>query len=230
MPRRRRTRTTLPATRTMETRAQTAHVVRRVRAGTGLSQSRFAARFGFSAAAVRDWEQGRRTPEASTLCYLRVIECEPQAVKRALGDDLIVAPRLPASSPRSALSRQGEGRTTPTSPLQREPDRCRLTPAASRSPDLKATPESPPPGAPCPGCPSPPRCRPPQSPASPSRAPATSRPGTRSSRPSPGRTIAPVRRAKVPVALHDVLADDVALPIQERRPSFTAWSRVNVDL
>ena len=74
----------LPATRTMETHARTAHVVRRVRAGTGLSQSRFAARFGFSAAAVRDWEQGRRTPEASTLCYLRVIECEPQAVQRAL--------------------------------------------------------------------------------------------------------------------------------------------------
>ena len=69
---------------TMETRARTAHVARRVRAGTGLSQSRFAARFGFSPAAVRDWEQGRRTPEASTLCYLRVIEREPQAVKRAL--------------------------------------------------------------------------------------------------------------------------------------------------
>lgn len=74
----------LPATRTMETRARTAHVVRRVRAGTGLSQSRFAARYGFSAAAVRDWEQGRRTPEASTLCYLRVIKREPQAVERAL--------------------------------------------------------------------------------------------------------------------------------------------------
>ena len=74
----------LPATRAMASRAQTAHVVRRVRAGTGLSQSRFATRYGFSAAAVRDWEQGRRTPEASTLCYLRVIEREPQAVERAL--------------------------------------------------------------------------------------------------------------------------------------------------
>ena len=89
----------LPATRAMETRARSAHVVRRVRAGTGgLSQSKFAARFGFSAAAVRDWEQGRRMPEASTLSYRRVIECEPQAVERA-GDDLIVAPRLRASSP-----------------------------------------------------------------------------------------------------------------------------------
>lgn len=89
----------LPATETMLSRARTAHLVRRTRAGTGLSQSRFAARYGFSAAAVRDWEQGRRTPEASTLCYLRVIEHEPQAVDRA------------------------------------------LIPAASRSPDRRATPE-----------------------------------------------------------------------------------------
>lgn len=74
----------LPASASMGARAGAAHTVRRVRAGTGLSQARFAARYGFSAAAVRDWEQGRRTPEASTLCYLRVIEHEPQAVKRAL--------------------------------------------------------------------------------------------------------------------------------------------------
>ena len=74
----------LPATRTMRTRARTAHVARQVRARTGLSQSGFAARYGFSASAVRDWEQGRRTPEASTLCCLRVIEREPQAVERAL--------------------------------------------------------------------------------------------------------------------------------------------------
>ena len=74
----------LPATEAMASRARTVHAVRRVRAGTGLSQSRFAARYGFSTAAVRDWEQGQRTPEASTLCNLRVIERGPQAVKRAL--------------------------------------------------------------------------------------------------------------------------------------------------
>ena len=73
-----------PATRAMAARAEAAHTVRQIRAGTGLSQTMFAARYGFSAAAVRDWEQGRRTPEASTLCYLRVIEREPQAVNRAL--------------------------------------------------------------------------------------------------------------------------------------------------
>ena len=76
-----------PATAAMAARAEAAHSVRRVRAGTGLTQARFAARYGFSAAAVRDWEQGRRTPEASTLCYLRVIELEPQAVSRALAAD-----------------------------------------------------------------------------------------------------------------------------------------------
>ena len=77
----------LPATAAMAAKAEAAHTVRRVRAGTGLSQARFAARYGFSAAAVRDWEQGRRMPEASTLCYLRVIEHEPQAVRRALAVD-----------------------------------------------------------------------------------------------------------------------------------------------
>ena len=76
-----------PATAAMAARAETAHTVRRIRTGTGLSQVGFAARYGFSAAAVRDWEQGRRTPEASTLCYLRVIEREPKAVSRALAAD-----------------------------------------------------------------------------------------------------------------------------------------------
>ena len=47
-----------PATAPMAARAEAAHTVRRVRAGTGLSQTRFAARYGFSAAAVRDWELG----------------------------------------------------------------------------------------------------------------------------------------------------------------------------
>ena len=77
----------LPATAAMAARAESAHTVRRVRTATGLSQARFAARYGLSAAAVRNWEQGRRTPEASTLCYLRVIERDPQAVNRALATD-----------------------------------------------------------------------------------------------------------------------------------------------
>jgi len=58
--------------------------VKRIRAGLGLSQTAFAARFGFSAGAVRDWEQGRKRPEASARVLLKVIEKEPEAVSRAL--------------------------------------------------------------------------------------------------------------------------------------------------
>ena len=51
----------------------------------GLSQSAFAARFGFSLAAVRDWEQGRRRPEKAARILLMIIARDPKAVERALG-------------------------------------------------------------------------------------------------------------------------------------------------
>lgn len=55
-----------------------------VRKKTGLSQVKFAQRYGFSAAAVRDWEQHRRSPEMAARTLLLVIEQEPAAVERAL--------------------------------------------------------------------------------------------------------------------------------------------------
>ena len=55
-----------------------------IRAKLGMSQAAFAARFGFSTAAVRDWEQQRRRPEASARVLLCVIAREPDAVRRAL--------------------------------------------------------------------------------------------------------------------------------------------------
>ncbi len=58
--------------------------VRAVRKGMGLTQPEFAMQFGFSVGAVRDWEQHRTMPEPSTRVLLRIIEREPQAVKRAL--------------------------------------------------------------------------------------------------------------------------------------------------
>lgn len=58
--------------------------VRAIRRKTGLSQAKFAARFGFTADAVRNWEQGRRTPEGPARVLLKVIEREPEAVLRAL--------------------------------------------------------------------------------------------------------------------------------------------------
>src|SRR5918994_2451357 len=62
----------------------TAARVRWVRKLTGLRQEAFAARYRIPLGTLRDWEQGRREPDAAALAYLRVIEHEPEAVARAL--------------------------------------------------------------------------------------------------------------------------------------------------
>ncbi len=58
--------------------------VRAVRNRTGLSQEAFALRYGFTPAAVRDWEQNRRRPEQAARVLLMVIDRDPKAVDRAL--------------------------------------------------------------------------------------------------------------------------------------------------
>ena len=58
--------------------------VRKIRARLGLSQEAFAETYGFALSAVRDWEQGRRTPERSARILLKIVEKEPDAVTRAL--------------------------------------------------------------------------------------------------------------------------------------------------
>jgi putative transcriptional regulator len=58
--------------------------VRHARRQTGLTQEAFADRFRVPLGTLRDWEQGRRAPDAAALAYLRVIEREPEAVARAL--------------------------------------------------------------------------------------------------------------------------------------------------
>lgn len=50
----------------------------------GLSQAEFAAWFGISPGTLRNWEQGRRVPEGPARVLLRVIERDPEAVRRAL--------------------------------------------------------------------------------------------------------------------------------------------------
>ena len=67
-------------------RGHGAMLARRARAATGLSQTAFAARYGLPAASLRDWEQGRRAPDAATRSYLRVIARMPEEVARALND------------------------------------------------------------------------------------------------------------------------------------------------
>ena len=58
--------------------------VRALRETLGLSQSEFAAVFGFNVRSLQDWEQGRRRPEIPIRAYLAVIQRDPQAVIRAL--------------------------------------------------------------------------------------------------------------------------------------------------
>jgi putative transcriptional regulator len=58
--------------------------VKAIRAGLKLTQKQFAERFGFELAAIRNWEQNRRRPEGPARALLRVIEREPDAVRRAL--------------------------------------------------------------------------------------------------------------------------------------------------
>lgn len=60
--------------------------VKAIRRRTGLSQQKFAARFGFALSALRNWEQGRRQPDPAARAFLKVIDREPEAVSRALSN------------------------------------------------------------------------------------------------------------------------------------------------
>lgn len=58
--------------------------VRIIRRALKLSQEAFAERFRIPIGTLRDWEQGRKVPDAATRAYLIVIAREPEAVVRAL--------------------------------------------------------------------------------------------------------------------------------------------------
>jgi putative transcriptional regulator len=58
--------------------------VKAVRAKLGQSQPDFAHLIGVSVATLRNWEQGRRTPEGPALALLRVAARHPRAVVEAL--------------------------------------------------------------------------------------------------------------------------------------------------
>ena len=58
--------------------------VQTVRAKLGASQAEFALMIGVSVATLRNWEQGRRTPDGPALALLRVAARNPKAVIQAL--------------------------------------------------------------------------------------------------------------------------------------------------
>lgn len=64
--------------------ARTFHVnvpnVRGIREGYKLSQGKFASLLGISVGTLRNWEQGRRTPEGAARVLLQVAAKHPEAV------------------------------------------------------------------------------------------------------------------------------------------------------
>lgn len=60
--------------------------VKAIRTKLGMTQLAFAKRFGFSIKTLQQWEQKQRVPEGPTRAYLLVIDRDPDAVQRALGN------------------------------------------------------------------------------------------------------------------------------------------------
>jgi putative transcriptional regulator len=58
--------------------------VKNIRKRLRMTQADFSRTFGFSLDAVKHWEGGRRTPEASARAFLTVISKDPVAVTHAL--------------------------------------------------------------------------------------------------------------------------------------------------
>ena len=59
--------------------------VKVMRRALRLSQEEFSATFHIPLGTLRDWEQGRKEPDAAARAYVTVIGREPEAVGRALG-------------------------------------------------------------------------------------------------------------------------------------------------
>lgn len=57
---------------------------RSIRRKLKMSQATFASLFGFSLRTVQEWEQGRRKPNRTARMLLKIIDREPDAVRRAL--------------------------------------------------------------------------------------------------------------------------------------------------
>ena len=73
-----------PLTPERLTRMERTPQVKLIRRALGLSQEEFAGRFQIPLGALRDWEQGRKDPDAAARAYLVVIGRNPAAVSKAL--------------------------------------------------------------------------------------------------------------------------------------------------
>lgn len=73
-----------PLTKADLTRMKRVPRVAIIRRTLGLTQEEFAARYRIPLGTLRDWEQGRATPDATARAYLAVIAKEPGMVAGAL--------------------------------------------------------------------------------------------------------------------------------------------------
>ncbi len=73
-----------PLTEEQLARMRPLHAVRRTREALGLSQEDFARRYRFTLGRLRDLEQGRTRPDSAIRAYLRLIEADPEGVRRTL--------------------------------------------------------------------------------------------------------------------------------------------------
>lgn len=58
-----------------------------IRRRTGLSQAAFSTRIGVPVSTLRNWEQGRRTPEGPARVLLAMLDRNPRIVEEILGGD-----------------------------------------------------------------------------------------------------------------------------------------------
>jgi len=65
-------------------RARRTPQVKVIRQALGLTQEEFTTRFHIPLGTLRDWEQGRKEPDAAAKAYLTVIACQPETVAQAL--------------------------------------------------------------------------------------------------------------------------------------------------
>jgi putative transcriptional regulator len=56
-----------------------------IRSRTGLSQDAFARRIGVAVGTIRNWEQGRRTPQGPARVRLALLDRNPRLVEEPLG-------------------------------------------------------------------------------------------------------------------------------------------------
>jgi len=85
-----------PLTKENEARLRPVPRTKTMRRALRLTQEEFAARYHIPLGTLRDWEQGRTTPDQPARAYLTVIANDPEGVRRALETPLASTPNKPA--------------------------------------------------------------------------------------------------------------------------------------